>query len=165
MSTVETTVKFQIDAIETLDAADAPAAAQGNRQVRHNQWDQTFKGSATSSPVVDTVAYVQLAATNNGTLDLTALTTLDGVIDCTGKRLVALSIRNQGNDNFELVVGASNGYPINDAAGAFLVKPGERLMKWFAGQGDTVSGTVKTLDWDNDGDEVVQLALHLGAAS
>lgn len=162
MSTINSTVKFNVSAVEILDAADAPATNSDNRTFRHNQWTPTFTGSATSTPKIDTVAYTELAATSNGTIDLTALQTLDGVVDCTDKRIVAIYIRNQGDNDFELAVGASNGYPINDAAGAFLVEPGQALQKWFGTQGPAVSGTVKTLDWDNDGDEVVQLAIQLG---
>lgn len=160
MSTINTTIGFQLSTVEQLSPATAPAAQAGT-QLAHTAFDRTITLKNDSTPKGEVPAYLTLSGAS-GTIDLTALQTADGVKDCTGKKLRALRVTNpNATVDFTIAVGASNGYAI----GGVVKKchPGGTIQEYFADALAAVGGSTKTLDWTGNGGHTYQITLILGA--
>jgi hypothetical protein len=159
MSTIRFNANFNGTAIETLSATEAPAA--GSREITHNQFDRPIGPlDGTTTPPAAVAAYLTLTGAS-GTINLTALPTLLGNVDCTGKKLRYLRINNLNvSNNFALAIGAATGYSL--AGAAFVAGPLGSVQQYFHDALSAVDATHKNLDWTGTGGQSFQVTLILG---
>lgn len=159
MSTIRHSMNFESSVVETPSATEAPAAA--SPEIVHNQFNRSVGPlSAATVPPAAVVANLTLTGAS-GTINLAALPTLLGTIDCTGKKLRSILIVNENASNtFGLQVGASNGYSLGSAV--FKVGPGGRAMQYFADALAAVAAGTRTLDWTGTALQTFSVQLVLG---
>lgn len=126
------------------------ATSQASRTVTHNAFDTVTTLTTGGSPDVTTVVSFNKAMSGGAaTIDLTSLTGTNGAtISASGLKLRILkAIAKSTNANVVTISdGASNGYTWCGSSWSLALKPGAQVLLYDSGQGDAVSGSVKTID-------------------
>jgi hypothetical protein len=155
---IRTKVALNLTTSETLDTALTPGL--GNRVVTHSGFDFRLTLDGDSIPDVDTISE-QTLGDASGTLDLTALPTTQGTVNCTGKKLVAMRIVNRSTANdFSIAEGGTNGYAIG--GNAVKVQEGGALLIYFADALGAVGASDKTLDYTFNAADEADITLIFG---
>lgn len=144
MSTITATQRFALAVLEAFTAVELPAS--NNRSLNNDQFNKTVTLSATTTPPGTKGWAAKL--TSSQTINLAALTRSVGpTIDATGLRLQMVLVNNLSTTaTLAIDKGASNGYPINGAAGGQVIPPGGSWQAYFAdGLADVAAGA-RTLD-------------------
>lgn len=129
--------------IETNETPEnnVPALAAGNRIV-HSGFDESKTLNASSSPPAEEASYMSGALTAGAaTIDLTALTGLQGTIDLTGLKVQIFRFKNTSANNMTLTGGNTNPYNLCGASWQATVYP-NGVFEVFTNDGspDVASG-------------------------
>ena len=167
MSVTRATVGITLDVVEAL-AVDAAGYASATRNsVTYNGGDLAVNLSPTSTPAATAHAVGSKAlSSGTGSLDLTALTGLNGVaVSLDGLKPRAILFENPiANANpITIAKGASNGYTGIGASATITLQPGEKVLFYEGAAGTAVSSTVKTFDLTGTGSQALKYQIVAGA--
>lgn len=146
------TAQFDVTAVLT----DPGIGGTSQNAVVYNAFD-TIKLAlnAASSPAITKFAVENVVlATNAKTIDLTALTGVNGAaVDATGTKLYGYLFQAPiGNGaGIKIAVGASNGYNWDGASSSVTLNPGETRMAIKTGNSSVVGSGAKTIDLTGTG--------------
>ena len=146
----------------TTEVLDPAAVAPGAKSAKivHSKFDVKIPLSGTTTPPV-TIASHQTLALASGTIDLTALPTVQGTVSASGKKLRHLRINNRlGTHVFSIAVGAANGYVIG--GNPIAVPAGGSVNLYFKDGLAAIDGTHKTLDYTFFAADQADVTLILG---
>ncbi len=135
-------LQLQATVLETLSGV--PDASQS--QVRHDGFNRKFTKKNTDVASPCSIDYSK-TLTGTQTVDLTALPTINGTVDCTGKKLRALLITNPSANAGKLQVGpgALNPYPLFGAAVTKDLQKDGTHAEWFGDGLAAVAAGAKTI--------------------
>lgn len=162
-------LKSELTVVETVPSAATPFAAEANRNVIHDQLNETVNLNSGSTPAATAVAAFQKALTAGAaTIDLTALP-LTGATSQTqsfnGLKLRAAKFRNPSSNSGAITIqtGASNGYAPFGTAGVVVLSPGQSALVNYESDAAAVSSTVKNIGLSGTGTEALDVILVAGA--
>jgi len=160
MSTVQSaTVSLGVRATETLTSIPALST---EATLTHNRFNVTRNLSPTSTPPVTRHgAYETALAGGVLDIDLTALQTSQGAVDCTGLKLQTLFIKNTGLNVLTVDAHATNGYEVNGTSSITVRPGGEVLINYYDGQADVAAGS-KIIQIAGTTGDIPQVELLLG---
>lgn len=159
-------MSFRVDFNAQLTAIETPTVGVADvqtPQVRHDAFNRAFSVKDTDTPAVSIDSSQSLTGTQ--TLDLTALATVNGATDCTGKKLRYLQLKNRSTNTGKLTIGpgGANPYPLFGTGITQDVQLDGHLLIWFADGLAAVAAGVKTiLITPNNGADVFDIQLILG---
>jgi len=146
------------------DNAAANPLVLSSPAITGNGLDETGSLNSTTTPAVSKVAAGAAAMTAGlATIDLTALTGLDG----TSRTLNALKVvlakfKNPGANPITIAKGAANGYTGFGSAFSHTIPPGGTASFNLSTGGVAVDGTHKTLDVSGTGTDTLQYSFSAG---
>ena len=144
MAEISGQLNLVMQASETL-LTNVPAASAP--RVQHNGFDTKATLRSTGTPALAAVCYLRQALVAGVlALDFTALAGVNGgTINATGKKLYAVRVKHNGNDDvLTIAAGSSNGYQGTGTAADGYVVPGGQSMFVLGTAGPNVDGTHKT---------------------
>jgi len=160
-----------ITGIETLAAADAPAAATSSgRQLQTGGFSVTQSLSGTTQPAVEDAPLVQqVTISGTTTIDFTSAPQQAGRTgDMTGLKVVA-AIFKPAADNIgaiNIAPGAANPYPLFGTANDIDLAPGQMIVIGTLAGIDanlpSVSSSVKTIDITGTATDTMDVEIHFG---
>ena len=170
MSTTTCNVTLNLKGQEVLSTSEAPGANDESERTFHYSGFQFQKNiTDTSTPKIEKTPVEREITLTSGTttIDLTAAATrASRTIDNTGKKLVALLLKNVSTTNTVTIApGSSNPYPLFGSGNSVVLQAGETIAKAITGVASghsAVSGTVKNIDITGTNGEKLQLYFYFG---
>jgi hypothetical protein len=160
MSTLlEVVASALLSAKETYDVATLPQLT--DRTEILTGMDIVESRSHYTTPPVE-IFSTQTLTGASGTIDFTALPTLQGTRDATGMKLRYIRVQNHSTTTvFSIAAGGANGYVLNAVALKANKNEGW-FLQGFASELANVDATHKTLDWTLTGGHTASLTLVFG---
>lgn len=164
---VRAAIGLELTVRETI-AVDAAGYANASQStVTFNGGNEEEALSSSTTPAVTAHAVGQQALTAGAaTIDLTALTGLNGVaVSLSGLKPRAILLENPADNANPITIakGAANGYTGFGASYSETLQPGQKVLKRLGAAGTAVSGTVKTLDISGTGAQALKYQIVAGA--
>lgn len=160
---VKATVNLNLTIQETV--SDSYASSKDNT-ITLNGLNSTIVMDADSTPPVTKEAVFQKAMTAGAaTIDLTALTGLNGAsVTFTGLKVQSVKFRNKATNANDITIteGASNGYELLGNGFTLILKPGQEAQFYLNDAAPDVGGSAKTIDISGTGTQVLEVAMVAG---
>lgn len=162
---VSLTYKSEVTAQETISTM-AGAAADSNRMVTHNGYDQVKYLNASSTPPVTDVASGEQAMTAGAaTLNLAAIAGGYGTTkNFTGLKVQTAKFRNKSTNAAVITIseGASNGYALLGASWLIRLLPGQEITLYGNDATPDVAAADRTIDIAGTGTEILEYHITAG---
>jgi len=163
---VSATYASNVTVVETLDAAQAPAAPVGSRVITHNGYNVTETLNANSIPPATKQVSKEIPlSTGAATIDLTTITGTNSiVVDGTGLRPQFIKLRNKSTNanNMTFTQGASNGLDTLGSDFKIILPPGGEILIRTVDAGSDISSTNKTIDIAGTGSQIAEVIFVMG---
>ncbi|HEY4309844.1 MAG TPA: hypothetical protein VGN12_10370 [Pirellulales bacterium] len=127
-----------------------------------NDLDQLLQLTPTTAPPVSMFGVYKTTISSGGyTIDATSLQGTNGSLNATGKKLVAISVKNPTASvgDVNIATGAVNGYAIPQPV---KVKPGGFALVYHAAALAAIGSSTKTLDVSGTSGDTPEIGLVLG---
>lgn len=162
-ASVKATYKLSLSVLETLGTA-VPAA--GTPQITHDGFNTnlgTLTG-ATTVPATKTTAFTPTLSAGAATIDLTALTGVNGaVVDGSGLKVQIFKFINPaGNGAVTLTFGAANPYLLLGTAWKVILLAGQEIMLYLNDACPDIDATHKNIDLAGTGAQAFKCQIVMG---
>jgi len=159
-------MSFRVDFNAQLTVIETPTVGTADvqkPQVRHDAFNRAVTQKNTDTPPASIDSSQTLTGTQ--TIDLTALPTVNGIVDCTGKKVRYLQIKNRSTNTGKLAIGpgAANPYSMFGAGiSKDLQLDGHQLERFGDGLAAVAAGAKTILITPNNVADVFDIQLVLG---